>query len=93
MIRYAQLDDDGKVIGISYLTNIVEDESLIEIEEDFNPRGKKFDRTENSWIDTPAEETTTVQAPTLDEKIDEIKGTQAAIMMAIVDLFEMGGML
>lgn len=93
MIRYAQLDDDGKVIGISYLTNIVEDESLIEIEEDFNPWGKKFDRTENSWIDVRAEETTPPQAPTLDEKIEEINETQSAIMMSIVDLFEMGGML
>lgn len=90
MYRYAQLNNSGKVVGVAELSGRVEDKNLVEIEKNFNPWGKKFDKAKNSWIDIPAEETTTVQAPTMDEKIEEIKDTQAAIMMAIVDLFEGG---
>lgn len=92
MYRYAQLNEEGIVVGVSQLSGVVKDDNLILIEDDFNPWGKKFDRTENSWIDIPTEETKP-QAPTMDDTIEEIKEIQSAIMMAIVDLFEMGGMM
>ena len=70
MYRYAQLGNNRVVIGVSQLSGEVKDDSLILIEDDFNPWGKKFDKTENSWIDIPAEETKP-QAPTMDDNIEE----------------------
>ena len=91
--RYAQLNTDGKVIGVSYLSGIVEDDSLIQIEENFNPWGKKFNKIENSWVDAPRVEEPAVEVkPTVEEQLEGIKEMQMAMMMAIADLFETGGL-
>ena len=90
-IKYAQLDTDGKVIGVSYLSGIVEDDNLIQIEDDFNPWGKKFDKTENSWIDAPDVEEPVAEAkPTVEEKLEELNEIATATMMAVTELYERG---
>ena len=91
MYRYAQLDTDGKVVGVSYLSGIVEDENLIQIEEDFVPFGKKFDKTENSWVDAPkAEDPVVEEKPTMEEKLEELSEIATATMMAVTELYERG---
>ena len=87
--RYAQLDIDGKVIGVSYLSGIVEDDNLIQIEEDFNPWGKKFDKIENSWVDAPnVEEPTGEVKPTVEEQLENLNEIAMATMMAVTELYE-----
>lgn len=91
MYRYAQLDTDGKVVGVSYLSGIVKDDNLILIEDDFNPWGKKFDREENSWIDAPkADDPVVEEKPTIEEKIEELREIATATMMAVTELYERG---
>ena len=92
MYRYAQLDHDGVVIGVSQLSGEVEDDNLILIEDDFNPWGKKFDKTENSWIDVPDVEDPVIEAkPTVEEKLEELSEIATATMMAVTELYEQGG--
>ena len=89
--KYAQLDTDGKVIGVSYLSGIVEDDNLIQIEDDFSPWGKKFDKTENSWVDAPKMEEPVVEAkPTVEERLEELNEIATATMMAVAELYERG---
>ena len=92
MYRYAQLDTDGKVIGVSYLSGIVEDDNLIQIEDNFNPWGKKFDKAENSWVDAPNVEDPVVEAkPTIEEQLGELSEIATATMFAVTELYERGG--
>ena len=89
--RYAQLDADGVVIGVSQLSGEVKDENLILLEDDFNPWGKKFDKTENSWIDAPDVEEPVVEAkPTVEEQLGELSEIATATMMAVTELYERG---
>ena len=90
-IKYAQLNTDGKVIGISYLSGIVEDDNLIQIEDNFNPWGKKFDKAENSWVDAPNVEEPAVEVkPTVEEQLEELNEIATATMMAVAELYERG---
>ena len=91
MYRYAQLDADGVVIGVSQLSGEVKDDSLILIEDDFNPWGKKFDREENSWVDAPnVEDPVVEEKPTVEEKLEELSEIATATMMAVTELYERG---
>lgn len=47
MYHYAQLDENGYIVGISNLSGEVVRENLIQIEEDFDPTNKKWNGT--SW--------------------------------------------
>ena len=89
MYRYAQLNADGKVIGVSQLSGEVKDENLILLEGNFNPWGKKFDKTENSWVDAPKTEDPVVEVkPTVEEKLNELSEIATATMMAVTELYE-----
>lgn len=89
--RYAQLDADGVVIGVSQLSGEVKDDDLILLEDDFNPWGKKFDKTENSWIDAPNVEDPVVEAkPTVEERLEELNEIATATMFAITEIYERG---
>ena len=91
MYRYAQLDNDGVVIGVSQLSGEVKDNNLILIEDDFNPWGKKFDKAENSWVDAPkAEDPVVEEKPTVEEKLEELSEIATATMMAVTELYERG---
>ena len=47
MYHYAQIDENGYIVGISNLSGEVVRENLIQIEEDFGPTNKKWNGT--SW--------------------------------------------
>lgn len=47
MYHYAQIDENGYIVGISNLSGEVVRENLIQIEEDFDPTNKKWNGT--SW--------------------------------------------
>ena len=46
-VHYAQIDENGYIVGISHLSGEVVRENLIQIEEDFDPTNKKWNGT--SW--------------------------------------------
>ena len=45
MYHYAQIDENGYIVGISNLSGEVVRENLIQIEEDFDPTNKKWNGT------------------------------------------------
>lgn len=47
MYHYAQIDENGYIVGISHLSGEVIRENLIRIEEDFDPTNKRWNST--SW--------------------------------------------
>lgn len=68
MYHYAQIDENGYIVGISHLSGEVPDPNLIQIDEDFDPTNKKWNGT--SWESyTPPEPPE--PEPTMDEKIYE----------------------
>lgn len=46
-VHYAQIDDNGYIVGISHLSGKKSEPNLIQIEEDFDPTNKKWNGT--SW--------------------------------------------
>ena len=93
MFKYAQLDNTGKVIGVSNLSGEVIADDLIRIEEGFSPWRKRYDKETNSWIDLPPEEVAPPEVdpqPTLEDKIDEVAEIATATMMAVTELYERG---
>lgn len=49
--RYVQVDKNGFVVSDSYLSAEVNDGSLIEVTEDFDPEYKRLDLKEDKWVD------------------------------------------
>lgn len=47
MYHYAQIDDNGYIVGISHLSGEVSSPNLIPIDADFDPTNKKWNGT--SW--------------------------------------------
>lgn len=45
--HYAQIDENGYIVGISHLSGEVPDPNLIQIDEDFDPTNKKWNGA--SW--------------------------------------------
>lgn len=43
--HYAQIDENGYIVGISHLSGEVVRENLIQIEEDFDPTNKRWNGT------------------------------------------------
>lgn len=46
-VHYAQIDDNGYIVGISHLSGEMSEPNLIQIDEDFEPTNKKWNGT--SW--------------------------------------------
>ncbi len=46
-VHYAQIDENGYIVGISHLSGEVSEPNLIQIDEDFDPTNKKWNGT--SW--------------------------------------------
>ena len=68
MYNYAQIDENGYIVGISHLSGEVPDPNLIQIDEDFDPTNKKWNGA--SWESyTPPE--APEPEPTMEEKIYE----------------------
>lgn len=45
--HYAQIDENGYIVGISHLSGEMSESNLIQIDEDFEPTNKKWNGT--SW--------------------------------------------
>lgn len=46
-VHYAQIDDNGYIVGISHLSGEMSEPNLIQIDEDFDPTNKKWNGA--SW--------------------------------------------
>lgn len=46
-VHYAQIDDNGYIVGISHLSGEMSEPNLIQIDADFDPTNKKWNGT--SW--------------------------------------------
>lgn len=46
-VHYAQIDENGYIVGISHLSSEMSEPNLIQIDEDFDPTNKKWNGT--SW--------------------------------------------
>ena len=51
MIKYAQIRDDGTIVSISYLSNEVNADNMIKIDESTNLNNKKYYK--GKWVDIP----------------------------------------
>ena len=68
MYHYAQIDENGYIVGIRHLSGKMSKPNLIQIEEDFDPTNKKWNG--ESWESyTPPEPPE--PEPTMEEKIYE----------------------
>lgn len=47
MYHYAQIDDNGYIVGVSHLSGEMSEPNLIQIDEDFDPTNKKWNGS--SW--------------------------------------------
>lgn len=66
--HYAQINENGYIVGISHLSGEMSEPNLIQIDEDFDPTNKKWNGT--SWESyTPPEPPE--PEPTMEEKIYE----------------------
>ena len=67
-VHYAQIDENGYIVGISHLSGEMSEPNLIQIDEDFDPTNKKWNG--ESWESyTPPEPPE--PEPTMEEKIYE----------------------
>lgn len=87
MYHYAQIDENGYIVGISNLSGEVVRENLIQIEEDFDPTNKKWNGT--SWESyTPPEppEPEPTQLDSMEAQLtksqDELRQEGADMMMS-----------
>lgn len=78
MVKYAQIDDTGKVVGISYLSGKVGNPLMIEVGEDFNSFDKRY--VDGKWEDIePVEPTEPEESVDTEEVLAEILMNQTAI--------------
>ena len=84
--HYAQINENGYIVGISHLSGEMSEPNMIQIDEDFDPTNKKWNG--ESWESyTPPEPPE--PEPTMDEKIyaavsksqDEIRQEGADMVM------------
>lgn len=87
MYHYAQIDENGYIVGISHLSAEMSEPNLIQIDEDFDPTNKKWNGT--SWESyTPPEppEPEPTQLDRMEAQLtksqDEIQQDGADLMMA-----------
>lgn len=91
MYHYAQIDENGYIVGISHLSGEVIRENMISIDGDFDPTNKKWNG--ESWESyTPPEPPEPEQ--TMEEKIYEAVNnaneSQLIIMEALATQYEEG---
>lgn len=86
-VHYAQIDDNGYIVGISHLSGEMSEPNLIQIDEDFDPTNKKWNGA--SWESyTPPEppEPVPTQLDRIEAQLtksqDEIQQDGADLMMA-----------
>lgn len=75
MFNYAQINEQGYCIGVSFLCGEVTSEDMILIEEDGNYIGRKYDRQNKKWTD----EYLPIPEPQIPVTLEDIKGDTAPI--------------
>ena len=84
MFRYALIDDDGIVYGVSNLTGEINNPSMILITDDFDLDNKKY--VDGEWVDYFPEPIETKIEPTQLDRIEEaISRTQEEIKQEAID--------
>lgn len=86
-VNYAQIDDNGYIVGISHLSGKKSEPNLIQIEEDFDPTNKKWNGT--SWESYTPPEPPEPEPTQLDIIEAEVKKKNADIANAAIDTYTM----
>lgn len=82
MYHYAQIDENGYIVGISHLSGEMSEPNLIQIDEDFDPTNKKWNGSGWETYEPPEPE------PPQPTQLDNIETTQLLIMEAMADQYE-----
>lgn len=75
MFNYAQLNEQGYCIGISFLSGEVTSNDMILIEENGDYIGRKYDKQNKKWTD----ECLSIPEPQIPITLEDIKGDTAPI--------------
>lgn len=84
MYHYAQIDENGYIVGISNLSGEVVRENLIQIEEDFDPTNKKWNGT--SWESYTPPEPPEPEPTQLDRMEAQLNKTQDEVRQEGADI-------
>lgn len=86
-VHYATVDENGYIVGISHLSGKVTEENVIQIEEDFDPNGKRWNGTTWESYTPPEPPEPPEPEPTMEEKIYEaVSKTQDEIRQEGADM-------
>lgn len=85
--HYAQIDENGYIVGISDLSGEVLSPNLIQIDADFDPTNKKWNGT--SWESYTPPEPPEPEPTQLDIIEAEVKKKNADIANAAIDTYTM----
>lgn len=80
--HYAQIDENGYIVGISHLSGEMISTNLIQIDVDFDPTNKKWNGYGWETYEPPEPE------PPQPTQLDNIEETQLMIMEAMADQYE-----
>lgn len=85
--HYAQIDENGYIVGISHLSGKMSEPNLIQIDADFEPTNKKWNGT--SWESYTPTEPPEPEPTQLDIIEAEVKKKNADIANAAIDTYTM----
>lgn len=85
-VHYAQIDENGYIVGISHLSGEMSEPNLIQIDEDFDPTNKKWNGTSwESYISPEPPEPEPTQLDRMEAQLsksqDEIRQEGADLLM------------
>lgn len=86
-VHYAQIDDNGYIVGISHLSGKKSEPNLIQIDADFDPTNKKWNGA--SWESYTPTEPPEPEPTQLDIIEAEVKKKNADIANAAIDTYTM----
>lgn len=87
MYHYAQIDENGYIVGISHLSGEMSEPNLIQIDEDFEPTNKKWNGASwESYTPTEPPEPEPTQLDRMEAQLnksqDELRQEGADMMMS-----------
>lgn len=86
MYRYAQIDDQGRVISDSKFTEEFIADDMISIDLDFDLTDKKYNLETKEWEN--CEPLNVTPLPTLEDKVAELQDNQLVMMDAVATSYE-----
>lgn len=86
-VHYAQIDDNGYIVGVSHLSGKMSEPNLIQIDADFEPTNKKWNGTSwESYTPTEPPEPEPTQLDRMEAQLnksqDELRQEGADMMMS-----------